>query len=138
MMSYYVHPYKSLVGLPGFVWDFYCQLCLYVSLFLSLCISPKPNLKYACLPADLLTHPSLSLSPPPSLFPDKKFPVVEAHFRLDKLFYYIDISFLYTVHSLFVIIRLMLSAACPKVIKLIGFYCTSVHKLTVERFFRAY
>jgi hypothetical protein len=32
---------------------------------------------------------SLSLSPSPSLFPDKKFPV-EAHFWLDKLFYYID------------------------------------------------
>ncbi len=41
----------------------------------------------ACWPA----HPptTLSLSPPPSLFPDKKFPV-EAHFWVDKLFYYIE------------------------------------------------
>jgi hypothetical protein len=37
-----------------------------------------------------ISHP-LPLSPPPSLFPDKKFPV-EAHFWLDELFYYIDNS----------------------------------------------
>jgi hypothetical protein len=28
--------------------------------------------------------------PPPSFFPEKKFPAVEAHFWLDELFYYID------------------------------------------------
>jgi hypothetical protein len=72
------------------------SLCLSVSLSLP-SISPKrpiqvvsilytqtqPNLKYAC---------QLTRSPTPlSLFPDNKFPVVEAHFYLDVLFYYIDI-----------------------------------------------
>ncbi len=83
------------------------SLCVYVSLSLYLCIAPLslPNLTkpQICLPTNLLTHlplplsnplPPLSLShpslshTPPSLFPDKKFPV-EAHFRLVKLFYYI-------------------------------------------------
>ncbi len=88
--------YMKLVGLPSFAWDFYCQLCLYVSLYLCLSvslslpsISPKPNLTLnmtGCWPG----HPPLSFShPPPSLFSDKKFPV-EAHFWLDKLFYYIE------------------------------------------------
>jgi hypothetical protein len=45
----------------------------------------------ATLPADL-PAPPLSLSSPPSLFPDKKFPVAEAHFWSDKLFYFIDNS----------------------------------------------
>ncbi len=73
------------------------SLCLYVSLSLFISVSPLylsqtyPYLKYVCLltclPARLSL--SLSLSPPPSLFPDKKFPV-EAHFWLDKLFYYIE------------------------------------------------
>jgi hypothetical protein len=31
--------YLELVGLPGFARDFYCQLCLSVSLFLCLSIS---------------------------------------------------------------------------------------------------
>ena len=96
-MCYQFH--SKLVGLPGFARDFYCQLCLYfyfslspcISVFLSLpSITPKPNItlnKPACWPA---CQPApLSLSPPPSLFPDKKFPV-EAHFWLDKLFYYIE------------------------------------------------
>jgi len=47
----------------------------------------------SCWPAHpqtpLSLTPSLSLSPPPSLFPDKKFPV-EANFWLDELFYYIE------------------------------------------------
>ncbi len=34
------------------------------------------------MPADLPTCPSLS--PPPSLYPDKKFPAVEAHFWFKK------------------------------------------------------
>jgi hypothetical protein len=34
--------------------------------------------------------PSLSLPPPPSLFPDKKFPVAEALFCFYNDFYYID------------------------------------------------
>jgi hypothetical protein len=34
--------YKVLVGLPSFAWDFYCQLYLYVSLFLCLFISVSP------------------------------------------------------------------------------------------------
>ena len=91
--------YHKLVGLPSFARDFYYQLCLYVSLLLCLyvslsllSISPKPNLTWN-MPADWPARPppSFSLSPPPSLFPDKKFPV-EAHFWLDKLFYYIDIG----------------------------------------------
>jgi hypothetical protein len=45
-----------------------------------------PDCLPVCLPAPF------SLSPPPSLFPDKKFPV-EAHFWLDELFYYIDFVF---------------------------------------------
>jgi hypothetical protein len=40
------------------------------------------------MPADPPAHPSLSI--PLYLFPNKKFPVVEAHFGLDKLFYIID------------------------------------------------
>jgi hypothetical protein len=36
--------YFKLDGLPGFARDFNCQLCLYLSLSLSLpSISPKPN-----------------------------------------------------------------------------------------------
>jgi hypothetical protein len=60
------------------------SLYLSVSVYLP-SISPKPNLTYLliCLPADLPT----STSPPPSLFPDKKFPVAEAHFCFDKLIY---------------------------------------------------
>jgi hypothetical protein len=88
---------------------FYCQLCLYASLFLCLsiflylCLSllflylsicSKPNLTLkmpAFLPAaHLLTCPPLLYLYPPSLFSNKKFPVVEAHFWLDKLFYIID------------------------------------------------
>ena len=72
------------------------SLYIFVStLYLSL-----PNLTLNILPANPPVHLSLSLthtlSPPPSpyltppsLFPDKKFPV-EAHFWLDKLFYYIE------------------------------------------------
>ncbi len=68
--------YQTLVGLPCFAQNFYCQLCLYVSLFLclsitqylclspvSLYLSPKPNLTlylYACL----LTCPHVPLSHP--------------------------------------------------------------------------
>ncbi len=61
-------------------------LCLSISLYL--CLSPLALLN---LPSDPHTplSLSLSLSPPPSIFPDKKFPV-EAHFWLDKLFYNID------------------------------------------------
>ncbi len=109
---YYVHSqfhayyiiqlgYNELVGLPCLARDFYCQVCLYVSLCLCLSISvsplylsisPKPILTFkmpACWPA----YPPLSLPsshPPTSLFPDKKFPVVEAHFWWDKLFYIIE------------------------------------------------
>ena len=82
-ISLYILLYKLLVGLPSFAWDFYCQLYLYASLSLGLpSVSPKPNLT-------LNMTASLSHPPPPLLFPDKKFPV-EAHFWLDKLFYYID------------------------------------------------
>jgi hypothetical protein len=65
------------------------SLCLFISmsLYLSQTLS---NLKYSFLLTCPPTCPSLSLSPPPSLFPDKKFPVVEALFWLNKLFYYID------------------------------------------------
>jgi hypothetical protein len=42
------------------------------------------------MPADPPVH--LSLSPPPSIFPDKLFFVVEAHFWLDELFYYIELA----------------------------------------------
>jgi hypothetical protein len=75
------------------------SLCLYLSLSLCvffspvyLSISPKPYLKYACLltgpPACLPACPSISLTPFHSLS-GKKFPVVEAHFWLNKLFYII-------------------------------------------------
>ena len=91
--------YCTLVELPGFARDFYCQLCIFVCLSISLTlpsISPKPNLKYpACWPTGppLSLTPSLYLShPSPSLFPDKKFPV-EAHFWLDELFYYIEVVY---------------------------------------------
>jgi hypothetical protein len=57
----------KLVGLLGFAKDFYCQLCLYVPLFLGLYISlylclsqTYPNYKYACP----LTRPP---APPPLL-----------------------------------------------------------------------
>jgi hypothetical protein len=61
------------------------SLSLYLSVSLSLpSIYHKPNLKI-CLPADLLSL-SLSLFLSPSLFSDKKFPAVEAHFWLDELF----------------------------------------------------
>ena len=98
--------YLILVRLPGFAWDFHCRLCIFVffvsvSLFLPsisplyLSISPKPNLTLnmpACWPARPLASLPPSLShPPPSLFPDMKFPV-EAHFWLDELFYYININ----------------------------------------------
>ncbi len=89
-----------LVVPPSFARDFWIFIvsCLYVSLSLCFYVSVSsplsislPNLTLnmpACWPA----RPplSLSLSPPPSLFPDKKFPAVEAHFWLDELFYYID------------------------------------------------
>ncbi len=83
--------YEKLVGLPYpallgifIVSSVSTSLCFYVSLSLSLpSISPKPNLTLNPI------HPSLSLTPPPLLFPDKKFPV-EAHFWLDELFYYIE------------------------------------------------
>ncbi len=90
--SYYV-----LVGLPGFARDFYCQLCLFVSissLYLSvstfyLSISSKPNLTLsmpACWPATpllslslslrpLSLSPSLSFSTPPSLNPSLSQPL---------------------------------------------------------------
>jgi hypothetical protein len=42
----------------------------------------------ACLLTCPTTHPCFCLT---SLFPDKKFPAVEAHFCLDELFYYIDV-----------------------------------------------
>jgi hypothetical protein len=68
------------------------------------------------MPADLLTCPPacpLSLTPPTSLFPDKKFPVVETHLWLDELFYYIDYSRHCFMGSL-----LMLSAAyCDQIAK---------------------
>ncbi len=102
--------YILLVGLPGFAWDLYCQLCLYVSLFLCLSMSPYLclylylTLPWICLPADLPSHPSLSLTPP-SLFPDKKFPAVEAHFWLDELFYYID-RFVFTFQWFFWLLHL--------------------------------
>jgi hypothetical protein len=70
-----LHFYLTLVGLPGFARDFYCQLCLlcfFVSMSLYLSVSPLP------------LYP---LPPPSSFFPDKKFPVVEAYFWLDELFY---------------------------------------------------
>ena len=82
-----------------FVGDFYCQLCLFVSVSLYIDVSLSlssifivlPNLTQheICLPSDLPTHRSLSLTPP-SLFPDNKFPIHEAHFWLDELFHYID------------------------------------------------
>jgi hypothetical protein len=62
----------KLVGLPSFAWDFYCQLCLYVSLFLCLSISvslslpsisPKPNLTLN-MTAWWPSHPPLSFSHP--------------------------------------------------------------------------
>jgi hypothetical protein len=65
---------KKLLGHPGIAQDFYCQLCLFVSLFLCLFLSlylclylyqTYPYLKHACL----LTCPAAPLS----LFPDKKF-----------------------------------------------------------------
>ena len=49
-----LHFYLTLVGLPGFARDFYCQLCLlcfFVSMSLYLSVSPLP--------------------PPSSFFPDK-------------------------------------------------------------------
>jgi hypothetical protein len=67
-------------------------LCFYVSLSLCISVFPLylsetyPNFKYACLLTRLPTL--LSLSPPPSLFSGKKFPVVEAHFWMEKLFCY--------------------------------------------------
>ncbi len=61
---------------------------LYVSLSL-LSISPKPNLTLN-MPCLLTRRPTLFSLTPPSLFPDEKFPVAEALFWLDKLFYYID------------------------------------------------
>ena len=76
------------------------SLCPFISMSLYLSVSlslpsislslPKPNLILnmpACWPACPPTP--LSLSPPPSLFTDGKFPV-EALFWLDQLFYYID------------------------------------------------
>ena len=88
----------------------YLFLYLYVSLFLCLsislylCLSPLslstslylclfplslPNLTLLLICLPICQPTPLSLSPPPSHFPDKKFPV-EAHFWLDKLFYYIE------------------------------------------------
>ena len=82
-------------------------LCLFpLSLYLS---QTYTNLKYACQPASLLTRPptrlplSLSLYPPPSLFPDKKFLAVKAQFWLDELFYIIDCIFLLFFKSYYVL-----------------------------------
>jgi hypothetical protein len=67
----------------------YLSICFYVSLSLALpSISPKPNRTLNMTAADPPTH-TLSLSLLPLLFQVKKFPV-EAHFWLDKLFYYKD------------------------------------------------
>ncbi len=74
----YLWFYLKLVEIPGFARDFYCQLCLFVSMSLYLSvslffpsISPKPNLNLnmtACWPANpplslslSLSHPSLSI-----------------------------------------------------------------------------
>jgi hypothetical protein len=75
------------------------SLCFHVSL--SLCISVSPL--YLSVPP----KPNLNMPAPLSpLFPDKKFPVVEAHFRLKKLlcryrleYISISIRFLYSFIS---------------------------------------
>ena len=76
-----VFKHLTLVGLPGFAQDCYCQFCHYVLLFLCLfislylcisvsplylSISPKPNLTLnmpACWSPSPPTCPSLSLNP---------------------------------------------------------------------------
>jgi hypothetical protein len=71
------------------------SLCLFVSMFLYLSVPLS-------LPSISLSLPNLTLNMPacwparPSLFSDKKFPVVEAHFWLDELLYYIDILFVFS------------------------------------------
>jgi hypothetical protein len=68
------------------------KLCLPANptAYLSAPLSLPPSLSFSLLPPSL-SNPSLSLYPlplslplpfstPPSLFPDKKFPAVEAHF----------------------------------------------------------
>ncbi len=50
--------YDLLVGLPSFAWDFYCQLCLFVSL--SLCLSPLSL--YLSISPIYLSIPPLYLS----------------------------------------------------------------------------
>ena len=80
--------YDLLVGLPSFAWDFYCLLCLFVSL--SICLSPLSlflsisTIYLSISPLYLSISPiylsfsplylSLFLPHSPSLFPDKKFP----------------------------------------------------------------
>jgi hypothetical protein len=86
--------YPTLLGIL-IVSSVFLSLCFYVSISLCISISPRPNLTLdmpACWPTYPPTPvsqplPPLSLTHPPSLFPDKKFPV-EAHFWLDKLFLY--------------------------------------------------
>ncbi len=61
ILLYYI--YKILVGLPGFARDLYCQLCLFVSLFLCCSVSVSVSL---CLSVSLCIYISplyLSISP---------------------------------------------------------------------------
>jgi hypothetical protein len=59
MLYHNIKSYRLLVGLPGFARDFYCQLCLYVSLFLCLSISLS-----LCLFVSMSLYFSVSLSLP--------------------------------------------------------------------------
>ncbi len=76
--------YPALLGI--FIVISVSSLCLFATMPLSLhSISPKPNLTLN-MTAYWPAYPPLSLSlTPPSLFPDKKFPV-KAHFWLDNFF----------------------------------------------------
>ncbi len=87
---------KSLGGVKGFRKNclggstYFAFYCIFINKFFEnlpagvLFHTPLPPVPPLCASM----HPLLSLTPP-SLFPDKKFPV-EAHFWLDKLFYYTD------------------------------------------------
>ncbi len=71
-------------------------LCLFVSMSLYLCVSLSLTLSLPNLTLNMPAcwHASLPACPPtPSLFPDKKFHIVEVYFWLDTLFYYIDQCF---------------------------------------------
>ncbi len=70
------------------------------SVSMSLCFSVSPSLRISVSPY-ISPLPNLTLNMPdclpallslydPSLFPNKKFPIDEAHFWLDELFYIID------------------------------------------------